>query len=513
MASAARASSPTGLAWSTVLLAGLVLALSNFMVVLDTTIANVSISHIAGGLGISPSEGTWVITSYAVAEAICVPLTGWLARRFGEVRVFVAGLIGFGIFSFLCGVAPSLGALVAFRVGQGLAGGPLMPISQTLLLRIFPKEKHGMATGIWAMTTIVAPIFGPILGGTISDNWGWNWIFFINVPIAVICAIAAATLLRKAESRTERVPVDVTGLSLLVIAVGALQVMLDLGREHDWFGSPFIVILAVIAAAGFAFLIAWELFDRHPIVDLKVFRHRGFTFSVLALTFTYGAFFASLVIIPQWLQSSLGYTATWAGWATATNGMSALLMAPVAAMLSQKVDPRILVSGGIVWLAVTSLTRVFWWTSGADFWTLALPQLIQGAGMPFFFIPVTTLALGAVDDDEVASAAGLMNFLRTMSGAVATAIGVTMWENGAQRARDTLSGTLNDTQSSMQVLQAHGFGVEQSRQFVSQLVDAQANAITTVNLFELFAAIFLGAAAIIWLAPKPKHAVNPGAAH
>jgi DHA2 family multidrug resistance protein len=507
------AASPTGLPWSTVLLAGLVLALSNFMVVLDTTIANVSISHIAGGLGISPSEGTWVITSYAVAEAICVPLTGWLAKRFGEVRVFVAGLVGFGIFSFLCGVAPSLGALVAFRVGQGLAGGPLMPISQTLLLRIFPREKHGMATGIWAMTTIVAPIFGPILGGTISDNWGWNWIFFINVPIAVLCALAAVALLRKAESRTERVPVDVTGLSLLVIAIGALQVMLDLGREHDWFGSPFIVILAVIAAIGFAFLIAWELFDRHPIVDLKVFRHRGFTFSVLALTFTYGAFFASLVIIPQWLQSSLGYTATWAGWATATNGMSALLMAPVAAMLSQKVDPRILVSGGIVWLAVTSLTRVFWWTSDADFWTLALPQLIQGAGMPFFFIPVTTLALGAVDDDEVASAAGLMNFLRTMSGAVATAIGVTMWENGAQRARDSLTSVLNGTQSSMATLQAHGFGVEQSRVFVSQLVDSQANAISTVNLFELFAAIFLGAAAIIWLAPKPKHAVDPGAAH
>ena len=513
MASAAPPVSPTGLPWSTVLLAGLVLALSNFMVVLDLTIANVSVAHIAGGLGISPTEGTWVITSYAVAEAICVPLTGWLARRFGEVKVFVAGMIGFGLFSFLCGIAPSLSALVLFRIGQGLAGGPIMPISQTLLLRIFPKEKHGMATGIWAMTTIVAPIFGPILGGTISDNWGWNWIFFINVPIAVLCAVAAVALLRKAESVTAKVPIDFIGLGLLVGAVGALQIMLDLGREHDWFGSPFIVTLAVIAAVGFAFLIAWEWFDRHPVIDLRVFRHRGFTFSVLALMFTYGAFFASLVIIPQWLQSSLGYTATWAGWATATNGMSALVMAPVAAILSQKVDPRILVSGGIVWLAVTSLTRVLWWTSDADFWTLALPQLIQGAGMPFFFIPVTTLALGAVDDDEMASAAGLMNFLRTMSGAVATAIGVTMWENGAQNARDTLSGVLNNTQSNMAVLQSHGFGVEQSRAFISQLVDSQANAITTINLFELFAAIFLGAAAIIWLAPKPRHAVDPGAAH
>src|SRR5207302_6025579 len=371
------APAPAAMPWGMVLLAGLVLAFSNFMVVLDMTIANVSVPHIAGSLGISSSEGTWVITSYAVAEAICVPLTGWLARRFGEVRVFVAGMIGFGVFSFLCGVAPSLGALVAFRIGQGLSGGPLMPLTQALLLRIFPKDKHAMAMGIWSMTTIAAPIFGPILGGTISDNWGWNWIFFINVPIAIATAIAAVALLRKAESKTEKVPVDVVGLGLLLVAVGALQIMLDLGRERDWFGSPFIVSLAIIAGVGFVFLIAWELLEREPIVDLKVFRHRGFTASVAALVFAFGTFFSSVVVIPIWLQSALGYTATWAGYATAFTGVSAVLMAPIAAMLSQKMDPRLLVSGGIFWLAATSLVRVFWWTGDADFWTLALPQLFQ----------------------------------------------------------------------------------------------------------------------------------------
>jgi DHA2 family multidrug resistance protein len=422
-------------------------------------------------------------------------------------------MVGFGLFSFLCGTAPTLGALVAFRIGQGLAGGPIMPISQTLLLRIFPKDKHAMAMGIWSMTTITAPIFGPILGGTISDNWGWNWIFFINVPIGMACSVAAIALLRKAESKTERMRVDVIGLGLLMAAVGALQIMLDLGRERDWFGSPFIVTLAVIAAAGFAFLIAWEWFEKEPIVDLKVFRHRGFTFSVLALVFTYGTFFATLVIIPQWLQSSLGYTATWAGYAMAWNGVAAVFMAPVAAILSQKMDPRILVSGGILWLALTSFIRVVWWTSGADFWTLALPQLIQGAGMPFFFVPLTTLALGAVEENEVASAAGVMNFLRTMSGAIATAIGVTMWENGAQSTRDTLTGVLNGTGSTMQALQSRGLSIEQSRQFVSQLVDSQAIAVTTINLFELFGAITVAAATIIWLAPKPKHAVAMDAGH
>ncbi|HVU30523.1 MAG TPA: DHA2 family efflux MFS transporter permease subunit [Sphingomicrobium sp.] len=508
-----RAESPPSPAMGGILLAGLVLAVSNFMVVLDTTIANVSVAHIAGGLGISASEGTWVITSYAVAEAICVPLTGWLAKRFGEVRVFVASMIGFGIFSFLCGTATSLGALVAFRVGQGLAGGPIMPISQTLLLRIFPKERHAMAMGIWSMTTITAPIFGPILGGTISDNWSWHWIFFINVPIAIACSIAAIALLRHRESKTERLKVDLVGLALLVLSVSALEMMLDLGRERDWFGSSFIVALAITAAVGFAFFIAWEWFEREPIVDLKVFRHPGYTFSVTALVFAFGTFFASIVVIPLWLQGALGYTATWAGYVTAWNGVAAVFLAPVAAILSQKMDPRILVSGGILWLAVTSLLRVFWWTSGADFWTLALPQLIQGAGMPFFFVPLTTLALGAVEEKEVASAAGVMNFLRTLSGAVATAIGVTMWDNNTQRARSELTDVLHGTSATMQTLQSRGFSAEQSRQFVSQLVDGQAVAVSTVQMFAMCAVIFVGAATIIWLAPKPKHAVDMGAAH
>jgi MFS transporter, DHA2 family, multidrug resistance protein len=497
----------------TLILACFVLAFTNFMVVLDTTIANVSVAHIAGGLGISSSEGTWVITSYAVAEAICVPLTGWLARRFGTVRVFALGMAGFGVFSLLCGMAWSLGSLVAFRIGQGLCGGPLMPISQTLLLSIFPKEKHAQATGIWAMTTIVAPILGPILGGTISDNWGWHWIFFINIPIAIICATGAVVLLRKAETKVEKAPIDTIGLMLLVLWVGALQLMLDLGREHDWFGDNFIVSLAAVAAIGLSFFVAWEWFEKDPAVNLKVFRYRGFTVSVIALVFAYGTFFASLVVIPQWLQGALGYTATWAGYATAFNGVAAVMMAPVVAKLSEKVDPRLLVSFGVLWLGATSLIRVFWWTSDADFWTLALPQLIQGAGMPFFFVPLTSLALGAVEESEVASAAGVMNFLRTMSGAVATAIATTLWYDGAQATRAELSGVLNGAQQTMQSLQMHGYTVEQSRQVVSNLVDGQATALATGSIFTTAAIVFAAAASIVWLAPRPKHAVAAGHAH
>ena len=506
-------SAPGGLSGGLLLLAGFVLAFSNFMVVLDVTIANVAVSHIAGGLGVSPTEGTWVLTSYAVAEAIVVPLTGWLAKRFGEVKIFVACMVGFGLFSFLCGIAGSLGALIAYRVGQGLCGGPLMPISQTLLLRIFPKEKHAMAMGVWSMTTISAPIFGPILGGTISDTWGWNWIFFINVPIAVVCSLAAIALFRNSESKLERMRVDLVGLALLVVSIGALQIMLDLGQERDWFGDPFIVALALISAVTFVFLIVWELFDRQPVVDLRVFRHRGFAVSVIALFLGVGVYFTSLVVIPLWLQNYLGYTATWAGNATAFNGVAACLLSPFAAKLSQKVDSRILVSGGILWLAVTTLIRVLWWTSDADFWTLAIPGLIQGAGMPFFFVPLTTLALGSVEPGEIASAAGVMNFLRTLAHGVGTAVGVTMWENGTRSARDALTSVLNGTSGAMQALQAHGLSLEQAREIVASQVENQATVISLNSISMLSAVIFLFAAAIMWLAPKPKRAVKVSGGH
>jgi DHA2 family multidrug resistance protein len=234
---------------------------------------------------------------------------------------------------------------------------------------------------------------------------------------------------------------------------------------------------------------------------------------VIALVFAYGTFFASLVVIPQWLQGSLGYTATWAGYATAFNGVAAVMMAPVVAKLSTKFDERLLISFGILWLGATSLIRVFWWTSGADFWTLALPQLIQGAGMPFFFIPLTTLALGAVREDEVASAAGVMNFLRTMSGAIGTAIAMTIWYDGAQAARAELSGVLNGAQQTMQSLQLRGFTVEQSRQMISQMVDGQASALATGSIFVTAAIVFAAAASIVWLAPRPKRAVAAGHAH
>ncbi len=369
---------PTALTGAPLLLAALALALSNFMVMLDTTIANVSVPHIAGSIGISPNQGTWIITSYSVAEAICVPLTGFLTARLGSVRLFIGALIGFALFSMLCGFSTSLGMLIACRIGQGFCGGPLMPLTQTLLLRIFPKERHSQALTLWAMTTVVAPILGPILGGVISDNWSWHWIFFINLPVAAGCVVGAWLLLRSVETARTTARIDTIGLGLLAIWIASLQIMLDLGHDRDWFADPAIVTLAVIAAIGFALFCAWEFTASEPAVDIRIFRHRGFTVGTVAQALAYGTFFASAVIIPQWLQASLGYTATWSGYTTAFTGVAAVLLAPVVGRLSSRVDLRVLVCFGILWLGGTTLLRGHW-TSDADFWSLALPQLLQAS--------------------------------------------------------------------------------------------------------------------------------------
>ena len=264
-------------------LAAVMLAMANFVAVLDMTIANVSMPTIAGALGISTSQGTWVITSYSVAEAVLVPLTGWISGRFGALRVFTTAMLMFGVFSALCGFSTSLGMLVTFRILQGLAGGSLIPLSQTLMMRIFPKERTAAAMALWSMTTLVAPVLGPILGGVICDDFSWPYIFFINVPIALLFSPLIARMLRRFETPKVKLPVDVVGLILLILFVGSLQIMLDTGKDHDWFASPQIQALAAVSVVGFLAFLIWELTADHPIVDLRVFRHRGFTASVFTL--------------------------------------------------------------------------------------------------------------------------------------------------------------------------------------------------------------------------------------
>ena len=502
----------TVLSGGRLLLAGIVLAMANFVVVLDTTIANVSIPHIAGGLAVSTQSATWVITSYAVAEAICVPLTGWLAGRFGALRTFLFSLAGFGLFSALCGVSRTLDMLVVFRLGQGLCGGPLMPLTQTLLLRIFPRHMHSRAMALWAMTIVTAPICGPILGGAISDNWSWQWIFYINVPIAVVIFAATVALFRNAETPTMKLPVDFVGLILLVIWVGAFQMMLDLGREEDWFSSTKIIMLAATAAIFFCAFLIWELTEEHPIVDLKVFRHRGYTAATLALMVAFGTYFASVVVIPQFLQISMGYTATQAGFVMAFSGMLALVMSPLVPQLMHRFDPRALVFVGIAWLAFCAVMRT-WWSTDSTFWQFSYPQLLQGLGVALFMVPLTTISLSAVRSEETASAAGIANFGRTLAGAVATAIVATVWDNMARSDSAEMAGTLNGSQAASAALQQGGLSAEQARGAIAQMVTQQGMTQATTHLFALAAAALLIAATTIWLAPRPPRDVAPTMGH
>ena len=514
MASAAAThAAPAPLQGMQLVIGGLLLAIANFIVVLDTTIANVSIPHIAGGLAVSSTEGTYVITSYAVAEAIIVPLTGWLSKRFGTVKVFSASMMLFGLFSVLCGLAASLGFLVAARVLQGLAGGPLMPLSQTLLMQIFPPKKRGAAIAIWSMTTLLAPVMGPIAGGYICDNWSWPFIFFINLPIALLCAYFSYRLLMKFENRIERQRVDYVGLGLMVLWVAALQIMLDEGKTLDWFASVEIRVLAVTAAVGFVAFLIWELTEKNPIIDLRVFRHRGFSASVLTISLAFGAFFGTVVLMPLWLQTYMGYTATHSGFVSASFGITAVFAAPLAASMSQKYDPRMLVFLGVGWLGAMTYVRSHNLTD-MTMWDVSWPMLLQGIGMPFFFVPLTALALASVKPEETASAAGLMSFLRTLSGAFATSIVTTSWENEQNVFRsDLVERAMPPGEFGAMLGTTDPAAQEGVLQQLNLLIQQQAVVLATNHVLYIVSLTFIFAALAVWLAPKPTRTVDMSSAH
>lgn len=512
MSSSSSDNFPQPLSGGKLVIGAICLAMANFLAILDTTIANVSVSNIAGSLGTSTSQGTYVITSYAVAEAISVPLTGWLASRFGAMRVFITCLIMFGIFSALCGMATSMNMLVLFRVFLGFAGGPLMPLSQTLMIRIFPKDKSHAAIGIWSMTTLVAPIMGPILGGILCDQFSWPYIFFVKTPFAIIAGLLCWKLLQQFETKTSKSRMDLVGLVLLVVWVAALQLMLDEGKDHDWFESNRIVILGIIALIGFVAFLIWELTERNPVVDLKVFRHRGYTTSMLTLSLGFGAFFGITVLTPLWLQIYMGYTATIAGYSTAMMGVLAIFLAPAVANLATKIDPRPLVFFGVLWLGLWTFLRSHA-NMDMTFWQVSLPMLFQGIGMPLFFVPLTAIALGCVLDREMDSAAGLMNFIRTLSGAFATSMVNTSWENQTRYVKAELAGLTDQSGVAAGEMANAGMEIDQTRGIMDWILQGQSVMVATNQIFMVIAVIFTVAAFVIWLAPRPTRAVDTSSVH
>ncbi len=492
------------------------LALATFMNVLDTSIANVSLSSIGGDLGVSTTQVTWVITSFGVANAIAVPLTGWLSQRFGAVRLFTASIVLFSIASLLCGLSRSLQELIVFRVLQGAVAGPMIPLSQALLLSSFSKAKAGTALAIWAMTTLVAPVMGPLLGGWITDNISWPWIFYINIPVGVFAAAATWGIYASRETARRKLPIDGVGFGLLIVWVGALQIMLDKGQELDWFHSSTIVALAVIAAIVFCFFVAWELLDNpYPVVDLRLFKRRNFWTGTLAFALGYGVFFGNVVVLPLWLQQYMGYTATEAGMLTAPVGILALLLSPIVGRWVGKFDPRWLASVAFMVFAVSLYMRTAYNTQ-ANFGFLVVPIIVQGAGMAFFFVPLVSLVLSGLPPDRVPAASGLSNFARIVSGSFGTSIATTLWDNRAILHHAQLTEFVNPSSTAttdyLQTLQTGGLSSAQAGAAIDRGIEVESHLLAANDLFWISSILFLLMIGVIWLARPVKANLAPGAA-
>ena len=491
------------LSGSSLVIGTIALSLATFMNVLDTSIANVSIPAIAGDLGVSPDQGTWVITSFGVANAISLPLTGWLTQRYGQVRLFMASVLLFAAASLLCAMAPSIELLILFRVIQGAVAGPMIPLSQSLLLSSYPKAKAGSALAMWAITVLVAPIAGPLLGGTITDNLSWPWIFYINVPVGLLAVAATWAIYRKRETPTLKLPIDGVGLGLLVIWVGALQVILDKGKDLDWFHSTQIVTLAIAAVVGFSLFLVWELTERHPVVDLRLFARRNFWTSTLAISLAYAAFFGNVVLLPLWLQQYMGYTATQAGMVLAPVGLLAILLTPLVGKTVHKVDPRLYATASFLIFALVLLMRSHYNTS-ADYATLMVPTIIQGAGVAVFFIPLVTLSLSGLAPDRIPAASGLFNFTRITAGSFGTSIATTWWDRRASLHHAQLAERITQYDpTSIQALanmQAAGMSRQQSYDMLNRAIDQQAFMLAANDVFYVSAVLFLLLIAVVWLA-------------
>jgi DHA2 family multidrug resistance protein len=496
-------------------LVALALALGTFMQVLDLSIANVAIPTIAGNLGVSADQGTWVITSFAVSNGICVPLTGWLMQRYGVVRTFVVSVLAFTLASFLCAVSWSLPSLVVFRVIQGAVSGPMIPGSQALLLMLFPPEKKGTALAIWSITTLVAPVTGPVLGGYISDNWSWPWIFYINVPVGIFAGLICLRFLIKRDTPTKRLPIDAVGLGLLALWVGSLQVMLDKGKDLDWFNSPAVVTLTVVAVIAFVAWIIWELTERYPVVDLSLLKQRNFSLGTIAYCLGYAVFFGNIVLLPLWLQTQLGYTATWAGLVAAPAGIVSVLVSPLVGRLVGRIDARWIAAVGFIAFGVSYFMRAGL-TADASFFEFVLPQLVLGVAMGTFFVSLLAILLDGLPPERVPAASGLSNFLRTVASAFATSITTTFWDRHESLHQTHLAESSSvfspALQSAVGALQAGGADANAAVGLVTQGLIHQAYLLSSLDYFWISGWLMALPLGLLWVTRRPKGAVGAVAA-
>ena len=418
----------------------LVVMIPTFIEVMDTSVVNVSLPHIQGSMSAGLDEVTWVLTSYLVSNAIIIPITGWLAGLFGRKQYLIFSILTFTAASILCGAAPTLDVLIVARVLQGLGGGGLQPLSQAILLETFPRREHGMAMAVFGMGVVMAPIIGPVLGGWITDQWSWRWVFYINVPVGILAILLTVFFIfDPAYIKRQMVRIDKWGLFLLALGLGALQIVLDRGERKDWLQSNFIVILSLIAILALVFFIITELRAEHPVVDLRVFKDSAFSAGTAIMFLGFFCLFGSFVLLPLYAQELMGYTALWAGLILGPGGLSSFFIMPIAGALMKKgVKPWIILVAG---LAVTSyaLLMMSHFDLQADFYSIALPRLVQGFGLGMFFVPLAAATYVNISVEQMGNASGVFNLLRNLGGSFGVAVSATILDQRAQVHQTFLS--------------------------------------------------------------------------
>jgi MFS transporter, DHA2 family, multidrug resistance protein len=498
---------------------------ATFMEVLDTTVVNVSLPHIASTMSATTDEATWALTSYLVANAIILPMTGWLASVLGRKRLLMWSTAGFTLASFLCGIAPNLASLVIFRIIQGATGGALQPLSQAVLLESFKPEERGRAMGFWGLGIVVAPILGPVVGGWVTENYSWRWVFYINLPVGIVSLIMTQLFvfdppyLRRESSR-----IDYWGMGMLVVGIGALQYVLDKGQQDDWFASTMITSLAIVAVVGLTALIYRELHTEHPIVDLFVFKDRTFAAGVFLMTVLGFVLYGSLVLLPLMLQTLLGYSALEAGEAMAPRGIGSLIMMPLVGALTTKLDARKLLIAGLVvaggtmlWLGQLSLN--------AGYWDIFWPQFLQGAGLALLFVPLTTVSMSNIAPQRMGNATSLFNLMRNIGGSVGIALTATYLQRHRQVVSSALGENINvyDPVSRSMIAQitsgliAAGSDAVTATQrayiILEGMLFRQSSMVTFVTIFRIMGVMFLLMIPLVFIMKRPKRGGAPAAAH
>jgi DHA2 family multidrug resistance protein len=490
--------------------------------IIDTSIVNVSLGHIRGSLSAGIDESTWVITSYLAANAIVIPMTGWLSRLFGRKRYLIGSVFFFTLTSFLCGISWSLPALIMFRVLQGAAGGALQPLSQAILLETFPPREHGMAMAIFGMGVMFGPIIGPLLGGWITDNWSWHWIFFINIPIGIVSILMTLSFIidpHYVESR--KMKIDYLGLSLLTVGIGCLQIMLDRGQREDWFASGFIFWLCIISFAALAVFIINELFAENPVVQFRIFRNPAFTAGNIIGFFTFFCLFGSIVLLPIYLQTLMGYTAFLAGLVLGPGGLMTMIAMPIAGGLVTRVNPKALLGSGIA-VTAFSIFMMSQFSMSADFDAIVWPRIIMGLGMGFLFIPLMTLTMSWVRKEDMGNAASIFNFNRMLGGSFGVAFASTILSRRVQVHHSHLAGNMSLLDRNFQIALPQVAQSLQEQGFAPALLDSgslgtiykglvrQASMMAFNDTFYVLAVMMTCSIVLILLMRNQEHRADEG---